>query len=160
MTGAMRSFFFFALEPRYYYDGTQGTLLLPIPEMLRGDFSNVVAVNGGYAPRAVAEKFALQTQVRDATLYNQYTVSGQQFSRITLAASASYPVFPNNVIPQNMLDPTSVSLLQYVPKAGEYFLDGGNLRNYVIPSFIKNLEKRMTLRLDHQLADSRRSRTR
>jgi hypothetical protein len=154
--GRSRSFFFFALEPRYYYDGSQGTLLLPTPEMLRGDFSNVVAVNGGYAPRAVAERLGLQTQIRDATLYNQYTVSGRQFSRITLAAGASYPIFPNNVIPQNMLDPTSLSLLQYMPKAGEYFLDGGNLRNYVMPTFIKNLEKRLTVRLDHQLTAQNR----
>src|SRR4030095_2193010 len=52
--GHSKSFFFVAYEPRYYFDGTQGTQLLPTPEMLRGDFSGVARVNGGYAPPAVA----------------------------------------------------------------------------------------------------------
>jgi carboxypeptidase family protein len=69
--GHDKSFFFVAIEPRYYYDGVQNALLMPTPEMLAGNFSNVVAVNGGYAPRAVAERFGLQTQIRDVTLYNQ-----------------------------------------------------------------------------------------
>src|SRR5262249_13859751 len=43
--GHDKSFFFVAIEPRYYYDGNQGALLIPTPEMLRGDFSNVVAGN-------------------------------------------------------------------------------------------------------------------
>jgi hypothetical protein len=154
--GHDRSFFFVAFEPRYYYDGSQGTLLLPTPAMLRGDFSGVVAVNGGYAPRAVAERFSLQTQIRDATLYNQWVVTGNQFRQATLAAGMTHPVFPNNIIPQNMLDPVSLSLLKYLPTAGEYFIADGNLRNYVLPSFIKNLERRLTIRLDHQISASNR----
>src|SRR5262249_60567841 len=109
-----------------------------------------------YAPRAIAERFVLQTQIRDATLYNQWVVTGAQFRQAPLTAGTTYPVFPNNVIPQNMLDPTSVSLLKYLPPAGEYFLDGGNLRDYVLPSFIKNLEKRLTVRLDHQISNHNR----
>jgi hypothetical protein len=154
--GHDRSFFFVAVEPRYYYDGTQGTLLLPTPEMLRGDFSGVVGVNGGYAPRAVAERLGVQTQIRDATLYNQWVVQGNQFRQATLAAGTTHPVFPGNIIPQNMLDPVSLSLLQYLPKAGEYFIADGNLRNYILPSFIRNLERRLTVRLDHQLTASNR----
>src|SRR5262249_44534794 len=42
--GHNRTFFFVAFEPRYYYDATQFTSLLPTEAMLRGDFSNVVAV--------------------------------------------------------------------------------------------------------------------
>src|SRR4030095_16810195 len=72
--GHSKSFFFVAYEPRYYFDGTQGTQLLPTPEMLRGDFSGVARVNGGYAPRAVAERFGLQNQIADATIYNQWIV--------------------------------------------------------------------------------------
>src|SRR5262249_45822778 len=82
--GHNRTLFFVAFEPRYYYDATQFTSLLPTEAMLRGDFSNVVAVNGGYAPRAVAERFGLQTQIRDATLYNQFVLVGGQFQRATL----------------------------------------------------------------------------
>jgi hypothetical protein len=154
--GHDRTFFFVTYEPRYYFDGTQGTLLLPTPAMLRGDFSNVVAVNGGYAPRDVVERFGLQTQIRDATLYNQWVVSGTRFQRATLAAGATFPVFPGNIIPANMLDPTSQELLKYLPTAGEYFLSDGNLRNYVQPSFIKNLERRLTIKLDHQVSNQNR----
>jgi len=154
--GHDKSFFFVALEPRYYYDGNQGALLMPTPEMLRGDFSNVVLVNGGYAPRAVAERFGLQTQIRDATIYNQWVLEGNQFRRATLPAGGTFPAFPNNVIPQNMLDQTSLSLLKYLPTAGEYFLDNGNLRNYVQRTFIKDFEQRLTVRLDHQISNSNR----
>jgi hypothetical protein len=155
--GHDKTFFYVAVEPRYYYDGSQGTLLLPTPAMLRGDFSNVVGVNGGYAPRSVAEQFGLQTQIRDATIYNQYVlVGGNQFQRATLAAGATFPVFTNNVIPQNMLDPVSLGLLKYLPTAGEYFLADGNLRNYVQPNFVKNLDKRMTIKIDHQITAKNR----
>ena len=39
--------------------GRSRLMLLPTPAMLTGDFSNVVLVNGGYAPRDVAERFGL-----------------------------------------------------------------------------------------------------
>jgi len=148
--GHNRTFFFVAFEPRYYYDATPFTALLPTEAMLRGDFSNVVGVTGGYAPRDVAERFGLQTQIRDATLYNQFVLVGGQFQRATLAAGATFLVFPGNTVPANMLDSTSQSLLKYLPKAGEYFLSNGNLANYASTNFIKNLEKRLTVRLDHQ----------
>jgi len=154
--GRDRTFFFVAFEPRYYFDGSQGTLLLPTEAMLRGDFSNAVRVNGGVAPRDVVERFGLQTQIQDATIYNQWIVTGRQFQRATLAAGATYPVFPGNVIPANMLDPLSQDLLKYLPKPGEYFLSDGNLRNYVIPNFIKNLEQRLTIKIDQQLGAKNR----
>lgn len=155
--GHDKSFFFVAVEPRYYYDATQFTSLLPTPEMLRGDFSSVVRVTGGMAPRAVAERLGIQNQILDGTLYNQWTASNTGvFTRRTLAAGQTYPVFPDNKIPANMLDPVSQSLLQYIPKAGEYFLSGGNLRNYASQSFIKNFEKRLTTRLDHQFSANNR----
>ncbi len=154
--GHNRSFFFVAYEPRYYFDGTQGTALMPTPAMLQGDFSNIVRVNGGYAPRDVAEKFGLQNQIGDATLYNQWTVNGGIFTRRTLAAGETFPVFPGNRIPANMLDQVSLGLIKYLPTGGEYFLSDGNLRNYVTTNFIKNLEKRLTVRLDHQVSAANR----
>ncbi len=151
--GHNRSFFFLAIEPRYYYDGAPFTSLLPTEPMLRGDFSNIVRVNGGYAPRDVAERFGIQNQIQDATLYNQFTVlPTNRFQRLTLAAGEIYPVLPDNKIPGSMLDPISQQLLQYMPKGGDYFLSDGNLRNYASSNFIRNLERRLTLRMDHQVA--------
>jgi hypothetical protein len=155
--GHNRTFFFVAAEPRYYYDGTQFTSLLPTEAMLRGDFSGAARVNGGYAPRGVAERFGLQNQIQDATLYNQFAILPEnRFQRLTLAAGETYPVFPGNKIPASMLDPVSQGLLRYIPKAGDYFLSDGNLRNYASSNFIKNLEKRLTIRLDHQVTAANR----
>ena len=155
--GHDRTFFFVAVEPRYFYDGAQFTSLLPTEAMLRGDFSDVVRVNGGYAPRAVAERFGLQNQIQDATLYNQFAVlPGNRFQRLTLAASETFPVFPGNKIPSNMLDPVSQQLLQYMPKASDYFLSDGNLRNYASTNFIKNLERRLTIKIDHNVTGANR----
>ena len=161
--GHDKTFFFVAAEPRYYYDSTPFSALLPTPAMLRGDFSNVVAVNGltgtangGYVPLEVANRFGLQTQIRDATIYNQWSVNGTQFTRAALAAGGTFTPFPNNVIPQNMLDPVALSLLKYFPTPGDYFLTNGNLANYAGSNFIKNLDKRVTIRLDHQISSKNR----
>jgi hypothetical protein len=154
--GHNKSFFFVAIEPRYYYDASQFTQLLPTAEMLRGDFSGAVRVNGGVAPRAVAERLGVANQILDATLYNQWLVNGNIWTRRTLAAGETFPVFPDNKIPANMLDPVSQRLLQYLPKSGEYFLSDGNLRNYASENFIKNFEKRLTIRLDHQFSQNNR----
>jgi Carboxypeptidase regulatory-like domain len=112
--GHDKTFFFVALEPRYYYDSSPFTALLPTPAMMRGDFSNVVGVNGGYAPRDVAERFGLQAQFRDATIYNQWIVNGNRFTRIILPQAQqgqpapTYEPFPGNRIPENMLDPATI----------------------------------------------------
>ncbi|MGH9848119.1 MAG: carboxypeptidase regulatory-like domain-containing protein, partial [Blastocatellia bacterium] len=154
--GHDKTFFFAAFEPRYYYDASQFTSLLATPEMLRGDFSGLVRVNGGLAPRAAAEKFGIQNQILDATIYNQWLNNNGIFTRRTLAAGETYPAFPDNKIPANMLDPVSQKLLQYIPTGGEYFLSDGNLRNYASESFVKNFEKRLTIKLDHQINKNNR----
>jgi outer membrane receptor protein involved in Fe transport len=154
--GRDKTFFFVAIEPRYYYDASQFTSLLPTPAMLQGDFSGLVRVNGGLAPRAVAERLGIQNQILDATIYNQWINNNGVFTRRTLAAGQTYPAFPDNKIPTNMLDPVSLSLLKYMPVAGEYFLSDGNLRNYASENFVKNLEKRLTIKLDHQFNQNNR----
>jgi hypothetical protein len=149
--GHNRTFFYLAYEPRYYYDATNpSNSLLPTAAMRRGDFANLVSVPGGYTTRDVAERFGLQWQ--PVTLYNQWEMVGSQFRRAPLAAGQSFPAFPGNVIPSAMLDPLSQRLLQYLPLPGEYFLDGdGNLRNYTTSTFIKNMEHRLTVKVDHQI---------
>src|SRR5713226_3248253 len=161
--GRDKTFFFVAIEPRYYYDESPFTQLLPTDAMLHGDFSNVVRLNTyGYAPRDVAVSFGLQNQINDATIYRQFNTqftgqtSPNQWQRITLASGQSFPVFPNNIIPANMLDPTAQKLLQFLPRGGDYFLADGELRNYASTSFIKNLEKRLTVRIDHQVTRNNR----
>jgi hypothetical protein len=150
--GRNRTFFYVSYEPRYYYDATNPTnLLLPTEPMRRGDFSNVVSVPGGYTTRDVAERFGLAWQ--PVTIYNQWEMVANQFRRRVLAPGQSFPAFPGNRIPTEMLDPLSLSLLGYLPEAGAYFVDGdGNLRNYSFSSFIRNMEHRVTVKLDHHLS--------
>src|SRR5262249_15547817 len=67
------------------------------------------------------------------------------------------PEFPNNIIPAAMLDPLSQDLLKYLPTPGDYFLDtDGSLRNYADTTFIRNLERRLTTPLDHNLTTANR----
>ena len=153
--GRSRTFFFAAYEPRYYYDSSPFNTLVPTEVMRQGDFRNLVSVPGGVTTQDVAERFGLQWQ--PLTIYNQFEVVGDQFRRRTLTAGQTFPAFPNNVIPQNMLDPLSQELLKYLPAPGDYFLDtNGALRNYADNSFIRNLEQRLTTRIDHQLTSSNR----
>src|SRR5262245_45570519 len=166
--GHDKTFFFAAIEPRYYYDSSPFTALLPTPAMTRGDFSNAVQVTAppgtgnAYAPRDVAERFGLQSQIRDATIYNQWVVNGNQFTRIVLPAAQpgqpapTYVPFSGNRIPESMLDSVSQSLLKYLPTPGDYFLAEGNLRNYLGSNFIKDLERRVTVRIDHQISEKNR----
>lgn len=151
--GRDKTFFFVAYEPRYYYDGIQTVRLLPTPAMRQGDFSNTARVNGGLVPREVAERFGLQNQIADATVYNQWNIlNNNQWERLPApAAGQTYPVFPDNKIPANMLDPTSQEILKYLPMGSDYFLSDGNIFNYNGEDFIKNRENRFTLKLDHHL---------
>jgi hypothetical protein len=153
--GHNRTFFFAAYEPRYYYDSSPFNLLAPTEAMRRGDFSNLVAVNGGVTTRDVAERFGLQWQ--PLTIYNQFELVGNQLRRITPPPGGTFPEFPNNVIPAAMLDPLAQSLLKYLPLPGEYFLDtDGALRNYTDSNFVRNFEQRLTTRLDHNITKSNR----
>src|SRR5262249_18705934 len=110
---------------------------------------------GGVTARDVAQRFGLQFQ--PLTIYNQFQLVGNQLRRITPPAGGTFPEFPNNSIPAAMLDPMAQDLLKYLPLPGDYFLDtDGSLRNYTDSNFIRNLEQRLTLRLDHSLTTKNR----
>ena len=84
--GHDRTFFFFAVEPRYQSDGTQFDTLLPTDAMRNGDFTNLLNVNNGWAPASVVAQFEQATgrtlrTTQDTTIYQQFnlvTVNGQQ----------------------------------------------------------------------------------
>lgn len=153
--GRNRTFFFAAFEPRYYYDSSPANLLLPTEAMRHGDFRDLVSVAGGVTTRDVAERMGLQWQ--PLTIYNQFQLVGNQLRRVTLPTGGTFPEFPNNVIPPAMLDSLAQDLLKYLPPAGDYFLDtNGQLLNYADTNFIRNLEQRITTRIDHVLTSANR----
>jgi Carboxypeptidase regulatory-like domain/TonB-dependent Receptor Plug Domain len=152
--GRDKSFFFFAFEPRYRQDFVIQTTLLPTAAERAGDFSNLVRTSSGWLPASVAAKFN-QTSVGPTTIYQQFNrdASGRLVP-ITLATGQTYQPFPDNKIPQNMIDPTALKILGFMPQAGEYFDDAGLVRNYIVNRFVRQDEKRYTLRLDHSITNT------
>ncbi len=154
--GHGRTFFFFAAEPRWRKDFVQATTLLPTDAMRAGDFSGLARVANGWAPADVVARFGVPV-TGDSTIYQQYNVVGNQLQLIPLATGTTYTPFPGNKIPQNMMDPTALRALQYMPHAGAYFIDGnGQLSNYVVNRFVKEDEVRYQTRIDHNLTDKNR----
>ena len=62
---------------------------------------------------------------------------------------------PNlNIIPAEFIDPIGKNLLAFMPSAGSYFLDSGNVRNFFLQRAVTQNETRYTLRLDHNFTDN------
>src|SRR5581483_1266892 len=155
--GHDRTFFFFAFEPRYRQDFVTSTGLLPTDAERAGNFSNLVRTNSGFLPADVAARFN-QASIGPANIYQQFRADGgrlvplPQTCTVNGVTSALFCQFPGNVIPQNMLDPTALRLIQLMPPAGAYFDDSGLVRNYILERFVRQDEKRYTLRLDHSFS--------
>jgi hypothetical protein len=147
--GRNKTFFFGAFEPRYRMDFVQADALLPTDAMRQGDFSDALAVTGGWAPAAELARFRINP-LRDSTIYRQFNLVGNQLQRAPLAAGQTYEPFPGNRIPASFIDPSATKALQYLPQAGSYFLNtNGQLVNYQVLRFVQQNEKRYLLRLDH-----------
>jgi carboxypeptidase family protein len=62
---------------------------------------------------------------------------------------------PNlNILPSEFIDPIGRNLLAFMPPAGNYFLDSGNVRNFFLQRSVVQNETRYTLRLDHNFTDN------
>jgi hypothetical protein len=154
--GRDRTFFFLAVEPRWRQDFVQATTLLPTDAMRNGDFSNLVRVSTGWAPADVVARFGVPV-TGDGTIYQQYVLVGNQLRPIALAPGQGYAPFPGNVIPREMLDPTALRALQFMPQAGDYFINSdGQLVNYAVNRFVEQNEVRYTARIDHRVSSRNR----
>ncbi len=155
--GHNKTFFFFAYEPRWRRDFLSQTTLLPTAAERAGDFSGLVRTNSGWLPASIAARYNLAS-VGPANIFQQFNlVNGRlvplaQTCTVNGVTTATFCQFPGNRIPQNMIDPTAIKLLQYMPPAGDYFIDdAGLVRNYIVQRFVEQNETRYTLRLDHSL---------
>jgi len=75
----------------------------------------------------------------------------------TPQCTAAINAVPNdalNVLPSQFIDPTSQKILQFMPVGGDYFLDNGVIRNYIVNREVTQNETRYTLRLDHNITKS------
>ena len=155
--GRNKSFFFFAYEPRWKQDFLAQTTLLPTAAERSGDFSNLVRTSSGWLPTNIASGFNL-TSTGPANIFQQFNlVNGRlvplaQTCTVGGVTTATYCQFSGNKIPQSMIDPKAVALLKFMPDGGDYFIDdAGLVRNYIVQRFVKQNEKRYTLRLDHNV---------
>lgn len=149
--GHNKSFFFFAAEPRRSSDHTQTYGFMPTDAMRHGDFSNAVNAGGIAVPADIAAQFpSISTSA--LTLYNNFTLLQNGLLAKGTLVNGAYPVFNNNIIPAEYLDPLSQKLLQYIPVGGKAFLDpDGKIANIMNQRYVHRSETRYTLRLDHQL---------
>lgn len=172
--GHDKTFFFFAVEPRWRNDFVTVTTLLPTQAERNGDFRGLVRSTSGWLPAAVAAQFGV-TSTGPTNIYQQFTL-GPNGTLVPIAAPTgtntycqfgqtpnvagnlcSNTVVPSdslNVIPAAFIDPTARRLLEFMPEGGDYFMDNGFVRNYIVNREVTQNEKRYTLRLDHQLTQA------
>ncbi|MBS1788826.1 MAG: carboxypeptidase regulatory-like domain-containing protein [Acidobacteria bacterium] len=156
--GHDKTFFFFAYEPRWRRDFVVTDTLLPTDAMRAGDFSGLSRIANGWVPTADLAKYPqIPVTSTETRIFQQFNVVNGNYVPIVLASGALFSQFPGNRIPANMLDPVAVKALDYLPHAGNYFLnDAGQLSNFVVNRFVQQDETRYTTRIDHQLTKSDR----
>ncbi len=174
--GRDRTFFFFAYEPRWRQDFITVTTLLKTQAERDGDFRNLTRTSGGWVPTAIANQFGVAS-TGQANIYQQFTLGpGNTLVPIVLGAGFQYcqfgatnvsfnaagqpqctaaqnaaPIDSLNVLPASFIDPTARRILEFMPFGGEYFLDGGLIRNYVVNRQVTQDETRYTFKFDHNL---------
>lgn len=156
--GHNKTFFFVAYEPRWSKDFVVTDTLLPTDAMRAGDFSGLTRIANGWVPTAIKNQFpTVPVTSNVTTIHQQFNVVNGKYVPIVLGTGQIFAAFPNNRIPANMMDPTAVKALEYLPRAGNYFLnDAGQLSNFVVNRFVVQDETRLMVRLDHQLTEKNR----
>ena len=117
-------------------------------------YQNFILVNGRLAPIVLAGtnqfcQFGDPRRILVPQVVNGVTVQTPQCNS-TINATPNPAL---NIIPPEYIDAIGVKVLQFMPTAGPYFLDGGFVRNYFLQRFVTQNETRYTLRLDHNFTD-------
>ncbi|MBS1812264.1 MAG: carboxypeptidase regulatory-like domain-containing protein [Acidobacteria bacterium] len=156
--GHDKTFFFFAYEPRWRRDFVVTDTLLPTAAMRAGDFSGLSRISNGWVPTADLAKFPqIPVTSTETRIFQQFNVVNGKYVPIVLGTGQLFTQFSGNKIPANMMDPVAVRALDFLPRAGNYFInDAGLLSNFVVNRFVQQDETRYTLRLDHQLTQKDR----
>ena len=155
--GHDHTFFFIGYEPRWRRDFVVTDTLLPTDAMRNGDFNNLARIANGWAPADVVTRFGVPVTSTNTIIYQQFNRVGNKLVPLTLATGQTYQPFPGNLVPKDWMDPITLKALQFMPRAGSYFLnESGQLSNYVVNRFVQQDETRWTARLDHQISSRNR----
>lgn len=156
--GHDKTFFFFAYEPRWRRDFVVTDTLLPTDAMRTGDFSGLSRIANGWVPTSVLSQFPqIPVTSTETRIFQQFNVVGGKYVPIVPAAGTLFAPFPGNRLPQNMIDPVALKAFDFLPRAGNYFInDAGQLSNFVVNRFVQQDETRYTTRIDHQISSTDR----
>lgn len=118
-------------------------------------YQNYVIANGKYVPIVLATgnqycQFNDPRRILVPQVVNGVTIQTPQCNP-TINATANPAL---NILPPEFIDPIGVKILQFMPAAGGYFLDGNVVRNAFIQRSVNQTETRTTLRLDHSISES------
>jgi outer membrane receptor protein involved in Fe transport len=151
--GRNKTFFFIDAEPKWHTDGVGVTTITAPDSWRQGNFSDLVSVNGTYVPLAAAQQ--LKLNYTPVVIYNQFGMSGNQLTMLPApAAGQTYTPFPNNTIPQSMLDSVSQKIIQQgMPPAGSWFLNGSTPQNYAYIRGVRTHVTPLTFRVDERVTD-------
>lgn len=177
--GKDKSFFFFAIEPRWRKDFLVVDTLLPTMAERAGDFRGLARVSTGFVPTNVATQFNQTITAGASNFFRQYVFAGNQLKRLAVPTgtnrycqvgetttivgsnycSTSVALSDaNNVIPANYLDPIAIKALAFMPAPGAYYINSaGTLSNYVVNRFVEQNEIRYTGRFDHNITNNNRA---
>jgi outer membrane receptor protein involved in Fe transport len=122
---------------------------------MAGDFSNLVNANNGgaYVPESVAQRFNMSYV--PVAIYQQVDFAPGSTTQFVKLAGPTYQQFANNTIPSSMLDPVAQRILKEgMPPAVDYFMDGGQIRNYVLHRSVIANQKPITVKIDQKLTNN------
>ncbi len=97
----------------------------------------------------VSYQFCQFSDPRATTVVVNGVPTPQCTPEVNLAPNAAL-----DVIPQQFIDPIGRKILEFMPPAGGYFLDGNVVRNNFQQRSVQQNETRYTLRLDHNFTDN------
>lgn len=118
-------------------------------------YQNFILVGGRLIPIVLATgnqfcQFNDPRRILVSQLVNGVTIQTPQCNS-TINANPN-PLL--NIIPPEYIDPIGRKVLEFMPEAGPYFLDGINVRNSFLQRSVKQNETRYTMKFDHNFTDN------
>ena len=130
--GRDKTFWYFAWESNRWSDSANFTATVPTAKQRQGDFSDLLKINATYQ------------------LYNPFTTRPD-----TTAGRFRRDPFPNNIIPQNLLNPVALKLLDFYPLPNQAGTADGRNNYFQAYKILESYDVYMA-RVDHAFSEKHR----